>query len=78
MILYTMMPYELIFSNENQALENQKVVTYQGVQMLVEFTDPLSFQIVRVLSSDPMHYLDGRFSPGTKISLLNLEGLSLS
>jgi hypothetical protein len=78
MILYTTVPYELIFPDEMESFERQKAITYNGVPLLVDCTDPQSMQIVRVLSSDPQHFLDERFSPGTKISLFNLEGMSSS
>lgn len=78
MILYTTVPYELIFPSEMEALEKQKTITYNGVPLLVDCTEPYNMQIIRVLSSDPQHFLDNRFSPGTKISLFNLEGLSSS
>lgn len=78
MILYTMMPYELIFPCESDSTQSQQTITYNGIPLLVELTDPQTFQVIRVLSSDPQHFLDDRYTPGTKISLLTVEGLSLS
>ncbi len=76
MILYTMMPNELIFPYEKEDCQKQIKIIYNGVPLLVEPADPQTFQVVRVLSSDPQHFLDNRFCPGAKISLLNREGLS--
>ncbi|MCQ6280142.1 YlzJ-like family protein [Bacillus sp. EB600] len=76
MILYTTVPYELIFPDDMESFDRQKTINYNGVPLLVDCADPQSMQIVRVLSSDPQHFLDDRFSPGTKISLFNLEGMS--
>lgn len=77
MILYTMMPHELIFPNETDpSLQKQRTITYDGVQLLVEYSDPENMQVLRVLSTDPQHFLDERFTPGAKISLYNHEGLS--
>ncbi|MDQ0198619.1 YlzJ-like family protein [Neobacillus ginsengisoli] len=76
MILYTMMPQELIFPNETVVATKQQTLTYQGIPLLVELTDQQNVQVIRVLSSDPQHYLDDRVSPGTKISFANLDGLS--
>lgn len=76
MILYTMIPNELIFPEENHSYKMQKMIYYQGVPLLVELSDDQSFQIVRLMSTNPQHYLDNRFLPGTKISLFNNESLS--
>ncbi|MEH7335569.1 YlzJ-like family protein [Neobacillus drentensis] len=76
MILYTMMPQELIFPYETEPFQKQQMITYQGIPLLVEFTDQQNVQVVRILSSDPQHYLDERICPGSKISFASLEGLS--
>lgn len=76
MILYTMMPQELIFASEAEAYGKQRLITHQGVPLLVEVDSEASAQIVRVLSSDPQHFLDDRYTPGSKISLLEQGGLS--
>lgn len=76
MILYTMMPQELIFPTEIESLNNQQMVTYQGVSLLVEHVDQQNVQVVRILSSDPQHFLDERICPGAKISYANINGFS--
>ncbi|OIK11090.1 ribonuclease [Bacillus sp. MUM 116] len=76
MILYTMMPNELIFPSDTEAFSKQQMITYQGVPLLVDVTDQQNVQVVRVLSSDPQHFLDERFCPGAKISFATTEGLS--
>lgn len=76
MILYTMMPQELIFPTEIEALNTQQMVTYQGVSLLVEQVDQQNVQVVRILSSDPQHFLDERICPGAKISYANINGIS--
>ncbi|HEY2420988.1 MAG TPA: YlzJ-like family protein [Neobacillus sp.] len=76
MILYTMMPQELIFPNEADAYSNQMTITYQGIPLLVERTEQKNFQVVRILSSDPNHFMDDRLCPGAKISFFDKEGLS--
>lgn len=78
MILYTTVPMELIFPLETDTFQKQKTMNLNGVPVLVEYSDPQTIQIVRVLSSDPQHFLDDRYSPGTKISLFNPEALSSS
>lgn len=76
MILYTMMPEELIFPYDAETFSKQKTVTYQGVSLIVEHMDAQNVQVVRILSSNPQHYLDERICPGAKISYASIEGLS--
>jgi hypothetical protein len=71
MTLYTMMPPELIFPCEEDAYRKQRTIMYQGVPLLVELVDNQMLEVVRVISSDPQHFLDERYFPGTKISLFN-------
>jgi hypothetical protein len=76
MILYTMMPPELIFPYQPESLSNQQMVSYQGIPLLVELKDGQHVEVIRILSTDPQHYLDSQICPGAKISFVNLEGLS--
>jgi hypothetical protein len=76
MILYTTMPQEYIFPTDSESFTKQQTVTYQGVSLLVEQSDSQNVQVVRVLSSDPQHYLDERICPGAKISCASVLGLS--
>jgi hypothetical protein len=76
MILYTMMPPELIFPYESESNSNQQMVSYQGIPLLVESIDGQNVQIIRILSTDPQHYMDNQLCPGAKISFASLEGLS--
>jgi hypothetical protein len=76
MILYTTMPMELIFPHESESSSVQQMVSFQGIPLLVESVDGQNAQIIRILSTDPQHYLDNQICPGAKISFANLEGLS--
>ncbi|MBM4763908.1 YlzJ-like family protein [Bacillus sp. B15-48] len=68
MILYTMMPQELIFPEQENQDESQLMLNYKGIQVLAEQEDARSYRIVRVMSTDPSHYLNPDYTPGTKIS----------
>jgi hypothetical protein len=68
MILYTMMPQELVFPVQEEAYSQQMVVSYQGVPMMVEKMEERSYRIIRIVSTDPQHYLNEYMSPGTKIT----------
>jgi hypothetical protein len=76
MILYTMMPPELIFPYEASSPGNQQMASYQGIPLLVESIDGQNVQVIRILSTDPQHYMDNQICPGAKISFTSLEGLS--
>ena len=70
MILYTMMPQELVYPPEEQKQSTgQMMVNYKGVPVLDEQVDAMNYQIIRVMSTDPSHYLNSDCAPGTKISL---------
>jgi hypothetical protein len=67
MILYTIIPEHLIYPADETQFHKQKMVTYNGVSMLVETRETNQCAIVRVLSSDPQHYLE--YHPGQKVWL---------
>lgn len=69
MILYTMMPRELIFSFDQAEYGKYSTINHNGIPLLVELASDGDFQVVRVLSSNPQHFLDSRYIPGSKISL---------
>ncbi len=69
MILYTMMPQELIFPSDEAQFVDQKYVELNGVSMIVEKNNTQGFRIVRLLCSDPQHYLNNDYMPGSTISL---------
>ncbi|MEW9108650.1 YlzJ-like family protein [Cytobacillus gottheilii] len=69
MILYTMMPEELIFPLDSSTYNTQKVVTHNGIPLLVEKLEGPECRVLRVMSSDPNHYMNDAYMPGTKITL---------
>jgi hypothetical protein len=68
MILYTTMPQELIFQTLEAEYSKQTVIQYEGIPVLVEIDENHDYRVLRVMSSDPCHYLDHRCSPGSIIS----------
>ena len=68
MILYTTMPQDLIFQTEAMEYGKHTVIDYEGIPLLVEMDDNHDYRVVRVMSSNPDHYLDGRLCPGTILS----------
>ncbi|MFB6466699.1 YlzJ-like family protein [Cytobacillus sp. Hz8] len=74
MILYTMMPHDMIFPTNQDDFSKQKMVSFDGIPLLVEKDDQSQqYRVLRVLSSDPVHYLDGRCEPGSYLSILEVE-----
>lgn len=58
MILYTIMPEQLVYPADYSQCESQKVVNINGVELMVSEEEHGSYSIVRVLSTDPFHYLE--------------------
>ena len=67
MIIYTMMPEELIFPMSQDIYERQQVIQYNGIPLLVARNESNEFEVIRVLSTDPNHYLHTEMQPGAKI-----------
>jgi len=70
MILYTTLPRELIFNQyDHQQLNTEETILYNGIPLLVTKTNQHEYQVVRVLSTNPQHFLDQSCTPGSIISL---------
>ncbi|MBU8877892.1 YlzJ-like family protein [Bacillus sp. FJAT-29790] len=69
MILYTMMPQELIYQTDANEFGKQKLVTYDGIPLLVDIEEGQNCTVIRVMSSDPAHFMNEKYTPGTKITL---------
>ncbi|MEN1934292.1 YlzJ-like family protein [Paenibacillus sp. 102] len=66
MILYTIMPEQLVYQTDYSQYERQKIVNVNGVEMVVSEENSQYYSIVRVLSTNPSHYL--QYEPGQKIT----------
>ncbi len=69
MIYYTMMPEELMFPSVDRDYEKQSIVEVNGVQLLVQQLENSQFEIIRIMSSDPQHFLNSQLCPGQKITM---------
>ncbi|MCR4402150.1 MAG: YlzJ-like family protein [Firmicutes bacterium] len=68
MILYTVLPLEVVMDGMDK--ERTFVdVEIQGVKMTVEQLSSTEAAIVRIISTDPQHFLDPGLQPGTRIRL---------
>lgn len=70
MILYTPVQPELIFegAGDGAALSETVLCDIGGVQVLVSLSGMNKGNIERVLSTDPMVYLDDRLAPGRTVT----------
>jgi hypothetical protein len=68
MILYTTMPEELIFPTEANQYENHQLIEMNGVSMVVEKNEAGEYQILRLLSTDPQHFLSEEYMPGKMVT----------
>lgn len=69
MIYYTMMPEELMFPHTEEEYKKQSVIEMNGIQLLVQQSENAQYEIIRVLSSDPQHFLNLELCPGQKITM---------
>ncbi|WP_421384677.1 YlzJ-like family protein [Bacillus salacetis] len=68
MILHTTIPQELIFPTEQAAFSQQTIVEWQGIPLLVEQSQQ-QYRVIRVMSSDPAHYLNEQICPGQYLQM---------
>ncbi|PFK46148.1 ribonuclease [Bacillus cereus] len=66
MILYTIMPEQLVYQTDDSQYERQKIVNVNGIEMVVSEENSQYYSVVRVLSTNPSHYL--QYEPGQKIT----------
>ncbi|WP_020059082.1 YlzJ-like family protein [Bacillus sp. 123MFChir2] len=66
MILYTIMPEQLVYPMDQREFAKQKIIHVDGIDMVVEMGNENKYSVVRVLSTNPQHFL--QYEPGQKIS----------
>ncbi|MDM5338125.1 YlzJ-like family protein [Fictibacillus enclensis] len=71
MIWYTLMPFELMFPQDATAEEQTQPMTvlYNNIPILVEQVSPMEYKVVRVISTDPAHFMDESCGPGQILSM---------
>lgn len=68
MILYTVMQLELVLEGFDQTrYPLHKILYYEDVPVLVEETSGGYKRVIKVLSTNPEHYLNPRLVPGSLI-----------
>lgn len=66
-MLYTILPEEMIFPNEQS--KEQESIEIDGGFLIVEKTHETEYKVVRLVSSNPSHYLNENYAPGRLIQL---------
>jgi hypothetical protein len=69
MILYTVMPMEMMFEPAMSDFEKQSLIEVRGIPMLVEKIDGDNCRIVRMMSTDPFHFMNQDLQPGTVLKM---------
>ncbi|MGM7701230.1 YlzJ-like family protein [Pseudalkalibacillus sp. Hm43] len=69
MILYTSMPHEVVFSAVQSDFEKHSMIEMNGIPLMVEQLENQDCRIVRMMSTDPAHYLDANLQPGTVLKM---------
>lgn len=69
MILYTTMPQELIFQENNDAYLKQTIIEVNGLSLVVEPISNDQCRVVQLLSTNPNDFLNNAFAPGSVLML---------
>lgn len=65
MIIYSIIPEEIIFPQASSAKDDlQDIVVEDGVILETRHSHGDMYEVVRVISTDPEHYLKTMYSPG--------------
>lgn len=69
MTFYTILPVEQVFPHEPTVHSNYFEMTYNGVNVVVEHDGGKTFRIHRIISTDPLDFLNEKVQPGALISI---------
>lgn len=73
MILYSVIPPEVVFGNNQDNYYNSfREIDYMGQKVQVAALSNNEFVITRLISTSPGDYLNPRFQPGTVIKKGNI------
>jgi hypothetical protein len=67
-ILYSIVPPEIVFGNMDSSNSTLKEIYYQGEKILVMPIENNKYKIDRVISTSPQAFLDPKLQPGSIIS----------
>ncbi|KMK77272.1 YlzJ-like family protein [Alkalihalobacillus pseudalcaliphilus] len=65
MIMYTMVPHEMIFPEDDSHYSQYKTIPIEHGHVIVQQISTDECMIVRLVCSNPMAYLQEHYTPGT-------------
>lgn len=68
MILWTIVPEEVVYGDRNQPQPAYEEIDYAGQRVVAEKISQNEFRVVRLLTTDPFDYLRNELQPGTVIT----------
>jgi hypothetical protein len=67
MILYSIVPVEIVFDGGDEVANKYQEIEYLGEKVVVSPLTNNEYEIVRIISTSPKSYLDPRLQPGNRI-----------
>lgn len=71
MIFHSIIPYEVVFKDQEDASYFTRTLLYNGCQVEVTSSTNGTSVITRIHSTDLKHYLDPRLQPGMQLDNMN-------
>ncbi|MGM9928803.1 MAG: YlzJ-like family protein [Bacillus sp. (in: firmicutes)] len=72
MIIYTIMPHEYIYAQQNPDKDYlEESFYYKGILVTAERTSPYQYRIIKITSTNPDDYLINDIQPGKYIDFLH-------
>jgi hypothetical protein len=66
-MLWTVMPLETVLAGHETYRPSYREISWKNATLLVEEAGRDTARVIRLLSTDPLHYLDPQVQPGTII-----------
>lgn len=73
MILYSIVPSDIVYANLQQSAIDRKYITYDGTTVEVSPVARGQYRVNRVISTRPRDYLNPKLQPGIVIEHLEEE-----
>ena len=64
MILYSIIPSEIVFGNVEEDYKDLKEIDYMGSRVMVSPLSGSRYEIVRIISTSPAVFLNPKLQPG--------------
>ncbi|AUS96298.1 hypothetical protein CDQ84_05055 [Clostridium thermosuccinogenes] len=77
MILYSIVPWEIVFKNDDSSGSTFLEMEYIGEKVIVSPTQDNRYVINRIISTSPKAYLNPKLQPGVVIDRAMLDGRNL-